>query len=755
MNCTETALSYLHAGLCPLPVKLDTKRPALQRWKPFQQCRPNESQIQAWFADCEGICLVMGAVAGHQEALDFDNAGEMYQPWRDAIEARAPGLLAKLVVERTPSNGRHVCYRTECDVPGSTKLAERVIPVPSAEKVTINGKSYTPRKAGDQHEVTLTLIETRGEKSIIVCAPTPGYVLEQGAFENLPVITTAEREILIETACLLNERIPTPKAIPAAANAIEGRPGDDFNQRGDVRELLAKHGWTLVRQGKNEYWRRPGKDDGWSATLKNGVFFVFTTSAAPFEGNTAYSPFSVYTLLEHNGNFGQAATALRSQGYGSTETPVNLTHLMPESLPEEAPPSGPEDPGPFPAELLENLPDIVKRAFDYYQSYAFETQPVLFLGSLVAATGTILGHKVRDVSGLRTNVYTVGITGSGGGKEATREVIRRIFDAAGLTEMCGPEDFASDTGLIGAVEVQNPILFQLDEFGRLMQSINVSSNRNPHLYNVASVLLKLYGKAGSIYRSKAYADTERNKTIVQPHVCVYGTTVSTNFWQAMDLDYLEGGFLPRLILFESRRDPSLGGATESDPPVEVVEYFRQWANFNPAFGNLSKEFPQPRVVTWTDAGKAILDALHERQKQECKKHDELGVLWSRARENAGKLALIHACWRQPGQPAIDEADARWASDVVSYSIRHSVYQAFMCMSEGTFHERCQRIARVLEKAGGDEVSRSELTRATRNMTPRERDEALQTLIEQGWVKVRTITTAGRPANYYRRVRRIA
>ena len=91
----------------------------------------------------------------------------------------------------------------------------------------------------------------------------------------------------------------------------------------------------------------------------------------------------------------------------------------------------------------------------------------------------MLGHKVKDASGLRTNIYTLGITPSGGGKEATREAVRRIFFAAGIDAMCGPEDFASDSGLISAIEVQNPILFQLDEFGRLVHSINISGGKSP------------------------------------------------------------------------------------------------------------------------------------------------------------------------------------------------------------------------------------------------------------------------------------
>ena len=96
----------------------------------------------------------------------------------------------------------------------------------------------------------------------------------------------------------------------------QGRPGDDFNQRGDVRAILRRHGWTLAKAGENEYWRRPGKTSGSSATLKDGVFYVFSSSAAPFEPDRPYAPFSVYALLEHGGDFVAAATALRAEGFG-------------------------------------------------------------------------------------------------------------------------------------------------------------------------------------------------------------------------------------------------------------------------------------------------------------------------------------------------------------------------------------------------------------------------------------------------------
>ena len=90
------------------------------------------------------------------------------------------------------------------------------------------------------------------------------------------------------------------------------RPGDDFASRGDPRPYLQAHGWTLcgTKSDGNELWTRPGKDPrlGHSATLKDGVFFVFSSNAAPFEPNRGYNAYQVFALLEHANDF-KAATA--------------------------------------------------------------------------------------------------------------------------------------------------------------------------------------------------------------------------------------------------------------------------------------------------------------------------------------------------------------------------------------------------------------------------------------------------------------
>lgn len=295
-------MSYLRAGLCVLPAIIAEKRPALSGWKQYQKRLPTERQVRTWFAEDAPLCVLAGSVSGQLEMIDFDHGGELFEQWRELVTAESAGLIERLVIERSQSGGRHVVYRSAVAIPSNRKLAQRTLLAPSAEPLVIAGKRYVPRKVGDLYEVTCTLIETRGEGGLFLCAPSPGYQLEQGTFESLPVLTEAERMILVEAACALNEAIPQAER-HRASSAANGRPGDDFNERGDIREVLRRHGWELVRGGENEHWRRPGKELGWSATLKDRVLFVFSSNAAPFEPDRAYAPFTVYALLDHNGDW--------------------------------------------------------------------------------------------------------------------------------------------------------------------------------------------------------------------------------------------------------------------------------------------------------------------------------------------------------------------------------------------------------------------------------------------------------------------
>jgi hypothetical protein len=414
----------------------------------------------------------------------------------------------------------------------------------------------------------------------------------------------------------------------------------------------------------------------------------------------------------------------------------------------------PEDPGPFPEGIIERAPKIVQDCLEYYKATCVIYQPTLFLGSLLATTGAILGHKVKDVSGLRTNIYALGICDTGQGKEATREVPFRILRHAGVEGLCGPEDFASDAGLIAAVEAQNPILFQLDEFGRFMRTVNADGAQSPHLYNIASVLLKFYSKAGGVFRSKAYADARRNKTIEQPHVCIYGTTVPGNFWAALNVDSLEGGFLPRMLIFGPRKKPVAGDAIETDPPEGISQFFRGWANRPMGNGNLQQVYPSPIVVPFSADANTLMSEFGELQAEEMRKFGNLGVVWSRAVENAKKVAMVHACWADDQDPKVGKVTAKWAIRLTTHCIRYCVFMARYNLAEGAADRDRQKILREMmrfREEGIEEVRHRELTRRCRSLSRKRREEAIRDLMETGKIIGRAEQTSGRSATRYRMV----
>lgn len=106
-----------------------------------------------------------------------------------------------------------------------------------------------------------------------------------------------------------------------SAGESTGRPGDDFNARGDWSDLLSKHGWKEVgRRGETSFWCRPGKDAGISARLNkggDGLLYVYSSNAGALAAGQSYTLFGAYAALEHGGNFREAANSLVGLGYGT------------------------------------------------------------------------------------------------------------------------------------------------------------------------------------------------------------------------------------------------------------------------------------------------------------------------------------------------------------------------------------------------------------------------------------------------------
>lgn len=315
----QLTANHLHqAGLTVIPVTMPTKSPAIKAWKQFQSQKPSDLEHQAMFDsnDHRAIALICGKTSGNVEVIDIDTkhdpTGQLYDAFCELLEQFVPGLLERLMVQQTVSGGYHLIYRCTT-IESNQKIA-----------TTADNKC---------------IIETRGEGGYIVIAPTTGYAVLAGDFTNIPMISPEERAGLIDCACSFHVVKEENTVAPAANTFTNGSAhlltaGDDFNQRGDIMPLLRIEGWIFVyERNSTEYWRRPGKRSGVSATFNHGgsgKFYVFSSNAAPFDSGRAYSKFAVFTFLKHNGDFKAAAKDLAASGFG--EKQVRQIAQLPEQM---------------------------------------------------------------------------------------------------------------------------------------------------------------------------------------------------------------------------------------------------------------------------------------------------------------------------------------------------------------------------------------------------------------------------------------
>ena len=160
---------------------------------------------------------------------------------------------------------------------------------------------------------------------------------------------------------------------------------------------------------------------------------------------------------------------------------------------------------------------------DYILASAVRPQPILAIGASLCALGALMGRKYRTQTNLRTNLYVVGMAGSGGGKDHARGAIKEAFIAAGLQRYLGGNRIASGSGLLTALYRQPSSLFQLDEFGQFLGNIVNKRHAPKYLAEIWDLLTELSTSAGGTFFGAEYADQKQRprQDIAQPCCCVH------------------------------------------------------------------------------------------------------------------------------------------------------------------------------------------------------------------------------------------
>lgn len=333
----DMAIKAAQAGCSLLPVRpyspqTGDKVPALS-WKKLQKNPLTPEQIRHFFTDGNyGIGIIMGEASNNLMMIELEGRAAHYLPELTtlAFNSGLEDLWKRMCGwwETSPTGGHHWYIYCPENSHGNRKLACR---------------PATPEELKEKpSEKEKTLAETRENGGYSVVAPLDGkrfhhtgkgaWSLISGGPETAGHFTLEELDTLLDIFRSINQNIkPAPQppletSHPQHDNNNSGvMPGDDYENKTDWVDILTPHGWARLHtdQSGTTYWRRPGKNTGISATTGNAKdrdrLYVFSTSTI-FEPETAYTKFATYTILNHGGDYREAAKQLAKQGYGTPPT---------------------------------------------------------------------------------------------------------------------------------------------------------------------------------------------------------------------------------------------------------------------------------------------------------------------------------------------------------------------------------------------------------------------------------------------------
>ncbi|MDB5388936.1 MAG: Bifunctional primase/polymerase [Planctomycetaceae bacterium] len=359
----------------------------------------------------------------------------------------------------------------------------------------------------------------------------------------------------------------------------------------------------------------------------------------------------------------------------------------------------------LPSRFIDDIgPGLLRQVIEYNLSGAHVPQPNLAAAGAVALCGAVFGRKVTDDEGTRTNIYCIGLSPSGGGKERARHVNKKILRLADMLHLIPVETVASATAIMSALDVSPSMLLQQDEIGKFLEAIKAAKN-SPHMAEIIATFLFLYTSSSETYGGKGYADNTKTKPIHNPNLCLYGTGVPDGVWGSLTSESLTDGLVARILFWETpdyfpnpKRFPS-----QSDPPSELIETIINWGNYCPGIGNMKGQkgqYPQPRRLF--DAPQ-VNDLFWEKRLQftDFQRANTPGAgLWSRAYEKARKLALIYECSRNFDATEINRDSAEWGLGLSEHLTRRTIQQAKNQVSDNHSQKSINRIRDALRKSGG-------------------------------------------------------
>jgi len=366
-----------------------------------------------------------------------------------------------------------------------------------------------------------------------------------------------------------------------------------------------------------------------------------------------------------------------------------------------------QDPGVLPHELMD-VPGFINELKEHTMDVAARpNEPLAFAGAL-AMLAHLGGRSYRDVRGIRTNLYLAALAPSGMGKEAPREVNKRLALEVGMLDSL-PDSVTSGQALEDAVCKQPSLLMQSDEADTLLTAMCSGTNQANRL---SEMVLRFFGEASGVHAMRRKAGDRALRNIINPHLTVFATGIPQYFYSSLTEKALTNGMLGRCLFLDTDTFCPLGRMEPHEIPSTVVDSAHLFAMRERAISTRGTIIPivvsdTPDAIRRIDELKSACDTLT--QKLMDNGLDTAAALYVRAPEKTLKLALLWALSENPENPRITSDGITWGAMLVSHLTKRMLHLAQFYVANGRFDRLKKHTLSIMINHGG-QIDRSTLLR---------------------------------------------
>ncbi len=342
----------------------------------------------------------------------------------------------------------------------------------------------------------------------------------------------------------------------------------------------------------------------------------------------------------------------------------------------------------------------LEQVMNYIDQSSPVYHPTFALAAALPLLGTLIGQKVCTETGLRTNIYCVGIGLSGAGKNDPQGAIQNILTTSRASSCWAGNEFTSDAALLKHLSTEGNAraLAVFDEMGLLLKAL---SNPNSAAYTLPHTLMRLYSSYARGYR-KTYADERNVIDLKWHHLSFLGFSTPVRFWEAVTTESAKDGFLARCDIFDSRVKGKQKSAVIDAIPDDLLAATNAFADIQPEIlsrGNLIN-IPKPRVIAKSPEAAEFFQRFADKYAalmEECQENDEARAsIYNRVAERASKIALIHAVSLQGIHiHSVTIDSVLWACQLVERLTQRTIASMAANLADSEYHKLMLRAMKII------------------------------------------------------------